>query len=123
MQDEAHLVGIGRAARGAIAGQLGLVALDQVFGLAAHRERVVNVLGRAFCQRGDDIADVHAQRAGLNPGDDAALALPAFGAVAGLDIVAQDRMLGLARLTAQASATATMAGSARSAALVGKPNT
>jgi hypothetical protein len=41
-------------------------------------ERVVNVLGRAFCQRGDDIADVHAQRAGLNPGDDAALALPAL---------------------------------------------
>ncbi len=35
MQDEAHLVGIGRAARGAIAGQLGLVALDQVLGLAA----------------------------------------------------------------------------------------
>jgi hypothetical protein len=33
VQDEAHLVGIGRAARGAIAGQLGLVALDQVLGL------------------------------------------------------------------------------------------
>jgi len=34
VQDEAHLVGIGRAARGAVAGELALVQLDQVLGAA-----------------------------------------------------------------------------------------
>ena len=71
------------------------MALDQVFGLAARAvKRVVDMLGRAFGQRGDDVADIHAQRAGLDPGDDAALAGPALCAVVRLGIVAQDRILG-----------------------------
>jgi hypothetical protein len=46
VQDQAHLIGIGRAARGAITGQLGLVPLDQVLGLPARAvKRIVDVLG------------------------------------------------------------------------------
>jgi len=82
-----------------IAGELRLVALDQVLGLAARAvERVVDMLGRSVLKRGNDIADVHTQRAGLDPGDDAAPTLPAFGAVAGLGIVAQDGVLALSAL-------------------------
>ena len=33
VEDEAHLVGVGRSARGAVAVQLALVKLDQIFGL------------------------------------------------------------------------------------------
>lgn len=51
MQDQARLIGIGRAARGAVTGELGLVQLDQVLGLPARTvERVIDVLGRAFGQ-------------------------------------------------------------------------
>lgn len=59
MQDEAHLVGVGRSARRAIAGELRFVTVDQVLGLAACAvERVVDMLGRALGQRGNDITDV-----------------------------------------------------------------
>src|SRR3546814_10969343 len=80
-------IGIGRAARGSVAGELGLVALDQVLGLTTRAvERVVDVPGRSCCQRGDDIADVHAQRAGLDPCNEATLALPGLCPIAGLGI-------------------------------------
>src|SRR3546814_991510 len=93
------LIGIGRAARCSVAGELGLVALDQVLGLTTRAvERVVDVLGRSCCQRGDDIADVHAQRAGLDPCNDATLALPGLCPIAGLGIVAQDGTLTLGAL-------------------------
>jgi len=60
VQDQPHLVGVGRAARGAIAGELRLVAFDKVFGLTTRTvERIIDMLGRAFGQRSDDIADVH----------------------------------------------------------------
>jgi len=99
MQDQPHLVGIGQAAGGAIAGKLRLVHLDEVLGLAASAvERIVDVLGRATCQRGDDIADVHAQSARLDPGGDAALAFPALRPVAGLGIIAQDHSIILGAL-------------------------
>jgi hypothetical protein len=49
VQYQAHLIGIGRAARGAIAGELRLVALDQVLGLTTRAvERVIDVLGRSL---------------------------------------------------------------------------
>ena len=65
--------------------------LDQVLSLPARAvERVIDVLGRALGQGSDHIADIHAQRAGLDPGDNAALAVPALRAVAGLGITAQD---------------------------------
>src|SRR5262249_50073498 len=47
VQDEAHLIGERRAAAGAVGGELTLVHLDQVLGLAARTiEGVVYVLGR-----------------------------------------------------------------------------
>ena len=54
-------------------------------------------------------------RAGLDPGDDAAMAVPTLGAVAGLGIVALDGVLALSALD--------RAGIGCSAALLGKPNT
>ena len=73
--------------------------LDEVFGLAAGAvECVVDVLGRALLERGDDVADIHAERAGLDPGDDTALAFPAFRPVAGLGIISQDQVLFLGPL-------------------------
>ena len=61
MQDQTHLIGIGRAARSAITGQLGLVQLDQIFGLTACAvECIIDVFGRAFGQRSYDIADIQA---------------------------------------------------------------
>ena len=48
VEEQPHLVGIGRATRGAVALQLGLVQLDQVLGLATGAvERVVDVFGAA----------------------------------------------------------------------------
>src|SRR3546814_17873916 len=46
----------------------------------------------------DLIADVHAQRAGLDPCNDATLALPGLCPIAGLGIVAQDGTLTLGAL-------------------------
>ena len=44
VQDQPHLIGVGRAARGAIAGQLRLVALDEVLGPAARAvERIIDM--------------------------------------------------------------------------------
>ena len=51
VQDEPHLVGERAAAAGAVGGELGLVQLDQVLGLAAGAvERLVDMLGR--CRSG-----------------------------------------------------------------------
>lgn len=91
VEDEAHLVGIGGSARGAIALQLGLVELDEVFGLATSTiERVVDVLGATKLDRGDDEADIEAHSAGFDPRDDPAFGRPpGFGGVASLGITAQ----------------------------------
>jgi hypothetical protein len=57
---------------------LGLVQLDQVFGLAALAvDGLVEMRGRVG-QRGDDAADVEAERSRRQAGDDAALPAPAF---------------------------------------------
>jgi hypothetical protein len=53
------------------------VQLDQVLGLSAGAiETVVNPLGRADAQAGDDVADVEPLLGRLDAGDDAALAMP-----------------------------------------------
>ncbi|ESX08302.1 hypothetical protein X768_22825 [Mesorhizobium sp. LSJC265A00] len=57
MQGEADLVGDGRTAVGAVGGKLALVDLVQVLGLAAGAfDHVVEVLGRATVENGDDDA-------------------------------------------------------------------
>ena len=91
VEDEAHLVGVGRSARGAVAFQLGLVELDQVFGLTPGAvERVVDPLGTAVLERGDDEADVEAQARGFDARHDpACVCSPRLGGIAGLGITAQ----------------------------------
>ena len=70
MEHETDLVGLRRTATGAIGGELCLMQLDQVFGLAARAIRtVVDPLGRADIEAGDDEADVEAEHCHLNTGD------------------------------------------------------
>jgi len=77
MENEAELVGKRRTAAGAIGGELRLVQLDQIFGLAARAiQAVVDPLGRADIEAGDDEADVEAERGRLNTGDRAPFAIP-----------------------------------------------
>ena len=84
MQDEAELVGDRALARGPVRGELALVQLDEVLGLAAGAVNIfaVNIfIGMAgvSAERGDDVAGVEAPRACLQPGDDPALAAPGPG--------------------------------------------
>jgi hypothetical protein len=59
MEHETDLVGERRTATGAIGGELRLMQLDQVLGLAARAiQAVVDPLGRAGIEAGDDEADV-----------------------------------------------------------------
>src|SRR5450432_168173 len=89
VENEADLVGERRAAAGAVGGELGLVQFDQVLGLSAGAiETVVNPLGRADAQAGDDVTDVEPLFGRLDAGDDAALAMPGPGGMAGLGIAA-----------------------------------
>jgi hypothetical protein len=67
VQDETELIGAGAAAGGAVGGELGLVQLDEVLGLAA-RAIVVEVLGRTL-EGGDDVARIEAAGGGFAPGD------------------------------------------------------
>ena len=68
MQDQAHLVGERAAAAGTIRGELSLVQLDQVLGLAAGAiDRLVDMLGRSSLETGDDKADIEPLRCGLDP--------------------------------------------------------
>ncbi len=91
MENEPHLVGIGRAARRSIALELRFVQLDEVLRLAARAiQRVVDPLGRAALERGDDEADVETEATRLDARDDAALGgAPAFGGIACLGVTAQ----------------------------------
>ena len=85
MQDEPHLVGGRGPAAGAVRGELGLVQLDQVLGLAALAvELGVEPLGRAGRDVGHHVADVEAQAGGLDAGGDAALPGPRPGPMRGL---------------------------------------
>src|SRR5690242_18342390 len=77
MQDQAHLVGERAAAAGTIRGELSLVQLDQVLGLAAGAiNRLVNMLGRSGLETGDDEADIEPLLCGLDPGAGATVLVP-----------------------------------------------
>src|SRR6202790_1099005 len=81
VQDQPELVGLGFATRGAIRGELSLVPLDEVLGLAAAAvDGLVEMLCRAL-ERGDDVADVETLQRGFDARSDAALLIPALGAV------------------------------------------
>ena len=67
MQDDPHLVGIGGTAGCPIALELAFVEFDQVLSLPAGAvERVVDIFGAATGQRGDDEANIEAERAGFD---------------------------------------------------------
>src|SRR6476619_8590779 len=94
VENESDLIGERRTATGAIGGKLRLMQLDQVFGLAARAiQAVVDPLGRADIEAGDDEADVEAERGRLNTGDGAPFAIPGLCLVAGLGIAAQNRQV------------------------------
>ena len=77
VQHEAHLIGDGGMAGRAIQRQLRLVQFDQVLGLSARAiQTIVDPLGRAVSEIGDDEADVEAERRRLDAGDGAPLAVP-----------------------------------------------
>jgi hypothetical protein len=79
------LVGERTAAAGAIGGELSLVQLDQVLGLAAGAiDRLVDMLGRSGLETGDDEADIEPLRCGLDPGAGATLLVPGLGLITGL---------------------------------------
>ena len=85
------MIGERRTAAGAIGGELRLMQLDQVFGLAARAiQTVVDPLGRAEIEVGDDEADVEAEPSGLNTGDGSPFVIPGLGLVACLGIAAQN---------------------------------
>src|SRR4051795_3032768 len=88
MDQEAELVGRCLAARGAVGGEVQLVRLEQVLGLAASAiDLRVKHLGQAR-QIGDDEATVSTLRSGLDAGDNAALNRPALGGIAEIAIAA-----------------------------------
>src|SRR6202165_1222072 len=92
VENEADLVGERRTAARAIGGELCLMQLDQILGLAARAiQAVVDPLGRADIEAGDDEADVEAERGRLNTGDGAPFAIPGLCLVARLGIAAQSR--------------------------------
>jgi hypothetical protein len=72
---QADLVGQGGVATGAVGGELALVQLDQVLGLAARAvESVIEPFGGASSQVGDHAAYVEPQSSRLDPGRDPAFA-------------------------------------------------
>src|SRR5713101_9822168 len=94
MEYETNLVGERRTAAGAIGGELCLMQLDQILGLAARAiQAVVDPLGRADIEAGDDEADVEAELRRLNTGDGASFAIPGLCLVAGLGIAAQNSQI------------------------------
>ncbi len=81
MQDEAELVGDRALAGGPVRGELALVQLDEVLGLAAGAVNIFIEMAGVSAERGDDVSGVEAARACLQPGDDPALAVPGPGGV------------------------------------------
>ena len=68
MQDEAELVGDRALAGGPVRGELALVQLDEVLGLAAGAVNIFIEMAGVSAERGDDVAGVEAARACLQPG-------------------------------------------------------
>ena len=65
-------------------GELCLMQLDQILGLAARAiQAVVDPLGRADIEAGDDEADVEAELGRLNTGDGAPFVIPGLCLLAG----------------------------------------
>jgi len=90
MEEQAYLVCERRAAAGAVRGELALVQLDQVLGLAAGAvEDFVDMLRRAGFEAGDDEADVEPPRRRLDAAAGAARRLPRLRPVTGLGEAAQ----------------------------------
>ena len=81
MQDEAELVGDRALAGGPVGGELALVQLDEVLGLAAGAVDIFIEMARLSAERGNDVAGVEAPRGGLQPGDDPAFAVSRTGGV------------------------------------------
>ena len=74
-----------------VGGELDLVLLDQVLGLAAGAvDAFVEMAGLAG-ERGDDVARVETARGGLQPVDDPALAAPRAGGVGMSDCLCKRR--------------------------------
>lgn len=85
VQEQPELIGSPSVARGAVGFGVELVLLDHVFHPASGAiDPLVDSLGAA-AQVGDDEADIGPPRGGLDPGDNLALARPAFDLVAGLE--------------------------------------
>jgi hypothetical protein len=94
VQDEPHLVGERAAAAGAVGGELSLVQFDQVFGLPSGAvKRLVDMLGRADLDAGNDEADVEIPAGGLNAGTGPTVGVPRFRPVASLGKAAQAGLL------------------------------
>ena len=81
VQDQPELIGEWALAGGSIRGELALVQLDQVFGLASGAIDVFVEMAGLAGERGDDIAGIEAARGGLQAGDDPAFAAPGAGGV------------------------------------------
>ena len=81
VQDEAELVGERALAGGPVGGELALVQLDEVLGLAAGAVDTFIEMSGLATERGDDVAGGEAPRGRLQPGDDPALAAPGAGGV------------------------------------------
>ena len=94
VENETDLIGERRTAARAIGGELCLMQLDQVLGLAAREiQAVVDSLGRADIEARDDEADVEAQHRRLNTGDGAPFAVPGLCLMARLGVAAQNRQV------------------------------
>jgi hypothetical protein len=94
VENETDLIGARRTAARAIGGELCLMQIDQVLGLATRAiQAVADALGRADIEAGDDEADVEAERRRLNTGDGAPFAILGLCVVAGLGVAAQNRQV------------------------------
>ena len=92
MENQTDLVGDRRSAAGSIGGELSLVHLDQVLGLAAGAvDHVIDPLGRSDGEVVDDKADVEAEGGRLDAGASATRGVPGFCLVSGLGEAAQHR--------------------------------
>ena len=82
MQEQAELVGLGLVAGGAVGGEMVLPRLDVVLRLTARAvEPLVELLGAAALEVGDDEAGIGSLGAGLDPRDDALDPAPAVGGI------------------------------------------
>ena len=81
VQDQPELVGERALAGDPVRGELALVQLDQVLGLAAAAVDVFVEMARLAAERGDDIAGIEAARTRLELGDDPAFVASGAGGI------------------------------------------